>query len=185
MPVTALDGLVILITLLSAFLAMVRGFSRELLSLLSWVLAGVFSWFLYKPVLPLLERSISNHTVALAVTIAGLFLISLIIISTITMKIADIIIDSRIGALDRTLGFAFGIIRGLLILAVAILFLNGLIKEPDQPGWIAGAKTKPMLDALGNKIWDVIPRDLIQKLDKKTDPADAGTLPDSNVLPVE
>jgi len=182
---TALDGLVILMTLLSAFLAMVRGFSRELLSLLSWVLAAAFAFFLYKPVLPLLERTISSHTVATAVSIAGLFLIALIILSTLTMKLADIIIDSRIGALDRTLGFVFGIVRGLLILAVAVLFFNGLIKPQDQPAWIAGAKTKPMLDALGTRIWNLIPRDLLQKLDTASDPANAAPELNDSGQPVE
>ncbi len=43
------------------------------------------------------------------------FLIALIVISFITMKIADFIIDSRIGALDRTLGFLFGAARGILL----------------------------------------------------------------------
>jgi len=182
---TALDGLVILIIFLSAFLAMVRGFSREFLSLLSWILAGASIYFFYKPTLPLLERYISSHTVALAVTVVMLFLVSLIIISAITMKLADIIIDSRIGALDRTLGLVFGIMRGLLILAVAILFLNGLIKTPDQPGWIAHARTKPMLDALGNKMWNMLPGNLLQKLDRQSKPADTAAIPDDNAQLVE
>jgi len=185
MPITALDGLFILITLLSSFLAMVRGFSRELLSLLSWILAGAVAYFLYKPLLPLSERYISNPKVVLAVTIAVLFLVSLIIISIINMKLADIIIDSRIGLLDRTLGFVFGIVRGLLILAVAIMFVNGLVKAPDQQAWIANAKTKPMLDALGNRIWDMIPKNLLQKLDRQSELADTLTTPNDNLPTVE
>lgn len=180
MPMTALDGLVILITLLSAFLAMVRGFSREMLSLLSWAISAAAAYFLYKPVLPLLERYISNHTVATAVTIAGIFLIALIIISTLTMKLADIIIDSRVGALDRTLGFIFGIVRGVLILAVAILFINGLITS-NQPVWIANAKTKPMLDALGNRVWEALPKDILQKLEKKTQPVENTNISNDNI----
>ncbi|RCL02218.1 MAG: membrane protein required for colicin V production [Candidatus Tokpelaia sp. JSC189] len=163
---TTLDGLVILIILLSAFLAMVRGFSREMLSLLSWVISGLLAYFLYKHVLPLCEQYISNHTVATAVTITGIFLIALIIISTLTMKLADIIIDSRIGGLDRTLGFIFGIVRGVLILAVAILFINALITS-NQPAWIANAKTKPILNALGNRVWKVFHKDILQKLEKR------------------
>ncbi|RCL00510.1 MAG: membrane protein required for colicin V production [Candidatus Tokpelaia sp. JSC085] len=170
MPMMTLDGLVILVTLLSAFLAMIRGFSRELLSLFSWILAGVFACLFYNPVLPLLEQYISNNTVALIATISLLFLVVLISLSIITMKMSDFILDSRIGALDRTLGFVFGMMRGLFILAIMVLFLNGLIKTTNHPSWIANAKTKPMLDTLGNQIWSLIPPNLLQQLNKQIYP---------------
>ena len=52
------------------------------------------------------------------------------------MRIADFIIDSRIGALDRTLGFLFGAARGILLVVVAMLFFNWLVPaEPAGLGW--------------------------------------------------
>lgn len=55
MIITILDGIVVVIILLSAFLAMLRGFSREMLSLISWAVATVTTLFLFKPVLPFLN----------------------------------------------------------------------------------------------------------------------------------
>lgn len=183
MFMTALDGLVIVVILFSAFLAMVRGFSREVLSLASWVIAAVAAVFLYKNILPLVESYLSNKTIALIASLAIIFIIVFIIVSIITMKIADVIIDSRIGALDRTMGFIFGLVRGLFIMVIAMLLVNQLIKPEDQAPWLREAKTKPMLDSLSTKIWEMLPKDPDWIFDKassvlkKDEPADA----DNNV----
>ncbi|AQT46985.1 CvpA family protein [Bartonella choladocola] len=159
MFMTALDGLVIAVILFSAFLAMVRGFSREVLSLASWVIAAVAAVLLYKNLLPFVESYLSNKTIALIASLAIIFVVVFLIVSIITMKIADIIIDSRIGALDRTVGFIFGVVRGLFIMVIAMLLINQLIKPEDQAPWLKDAKTKPMLDSLSNQIWDLLPKD--------------------------
>ncbi|WP_375672760.1 CvpA family protein, partial [Bartonella sp. AA16SXTY] len=96
MIITVLDGIVVAVILFSAFLAMLRGFSREVLSLISWAIAAVVTLFLFKPVVPFYEQYISNKMVALITTLIVIFIIVLIITSIITMKISDFIIDSRI-----------------------------------------------------------------------------------------
>ena len=159
MFMTALDGLVIVVILFSAFLSMVRGFSREVLSLASWVIAAIAAVLLYKNLLPFVETYLSNKTIALIASLAIIFVVVFIIVSIITMKIADVIIDSRIGALDRTVGFIFGVVRGIFIMVIAMLLVNQLIKPEDQAPWLKDAKTKPMLDSLSNQIWELLPKD--------------------------
>jgi membrane protein required for colicin V production len=89
---------------------------------------------------------------------AVVFLIVLIVVSYITMRIADLIIDSRIGALDRTLGFVFGAARGILLAAVAMLVPGFFTaKQPESPG--STAKSKPMLDSLGAELVNMLPED--------------------------
>ena len=65
--------------------------------------------------------------------IGGLFLGTLLIVSIITVRISDMILDSRIGALDRSLGFLFGLGRGLIIVVVAYLFFDWLVPQKSQP----------------------------------------------------
>ncbi|MBA8842391.1 CvpA family protein [Brucella sp. ZJ1_1] len=154
MPITMLDGILLGITLVSAILAMVRGFSREVLSLVSWAAAAAAAVLFYKPVLPFLKPYISNETIAMIAAMAAVFLVVLIVVSLITMKIADFIIDSRIGALDRTLGFLFGAARGVLIVVVSMLIVNWLVPS-NQPAWITNAKSKPMLDSFGVEIMGI------------------------------
>lgn len=166
MIITVLDGIVVAVILLSAFLAMLRGFSREVLSLVSWAVAAVATLFLFKPVLPFFEQYLSNKMIALITTLVTIFIIVLIITSIITMKISDFIIDSRIGILDRIIGFIFGALRGLFIVVIGMLLLNALVKPENQANWLKNAKTKPILDSLGQKVWERLPKNLDTVLEK-------------------
>ncbi len=157
MPITLLDGIVLGVALFSAVLAMVRGFSREVLSVASWAGSAYAAYKLYPFVLPYAQQYTSSKTVALAGSAGVVFLVALILLSYITMKIADFIIDSRIGALDRTLGFLFGAARGVLIVVVAMMFFNWLVEPTKRPDWINNAKSKPLIDNLGNKLIAMLP----------------------------
>ena len=151
MPITLLDGIVLGVALFSAILAMVRGFSREVLSVASWAGSAYAAYKLYPFVLPYAQQYTSSKTVALAGSAGVVFLVALIVLSYITMKIADFIIDSRIGALDRTLGFVFGAARGILIVVVAMMFFNWLVEPTKRP------KAKPLIDNLGNRLIAMMP----------------------------
>ncbi|WP_011580324.1 MULTISPECIES: CvpA family protein [Chelativorans] len=158
MPITLLDGILVGFTLVSAMLAMVRGFSREVLSIASWVLAAIAAYFLYPVVLPYLTPYIDNPMLAVVASAAAVFFVALIIVTIITMKIADFIVDSRIGALDRTLGFLYGAARGVLVVAVALLFLNWLLGS-NPPAWITEAKSRPLLEGVGSWLQSLLPED--------------------------
>ncbi|HWK13856.1 MAG TPA: CvpA family protein [Rhizobiaceae bacterium] len=158
MPITLLDGIVVGFTLVSAMLAMVRGFSREFLSVASWVVAAAAAYFFYPIILPYVAPYIDHPMVALVAAAAVVFFIALIVVTVITMKIADFIIDSRVGALDRTLGFVYGVARGLVVLAVALLFFNWLVGT-NPPAWVLEAKSRPLLESIGNWIQEMLPED--------------------------
>ena len=159
MPITLLDGILLGITLFSAVLAMVRGFSREVLAVASWIAAAAAAYFLYPVLTPFALKYTSSDKIAMIGSAAVVFLIALILVSYLTMRIADFIIDSRVGALDRTLGFVFGAARGVLLVVVAMLFFNWLVAAPKQPEWVSTAKSKPMLDSLGTKLINMLPDD--------------------------
>ncbi|WP_061932718.1 CvpA family protein [Aureimonas sp. AU22] len=161
MTVTLLDAILIAIMLVSGLLAMVRGFSREILSVLSWVAAAAAAYMFYEQLTPFMSNYIHNEKVALVASAATIFFGTLIVVSFITLKIADFIIDSRIGAIDRTLGFLFGAARGLLLVVVAMVFFNWLTppQSGNQPPWVAQARSKPLLDELGNRLVSALPDD--------------------------
>jgi len=175
MPITLLDGILIGFTLVSALLAMVRGFSREILSIASWIAAAAAAYFLYPVALPYLAPYIDNEKLALAASAAVIFVIALIVVTVITMKIADFIIDSRVGALDRTLGFLYGAARGILVVAVALLFFNWLVGA-NPPAWITFAKSRPLLENIGARIEALLPSDPDNTIiDRLTGPDDEAT----------
>lgn len=186
MPITLLDGIVAGFTLVSAMLAMVRGFSREVLSIASWVAAAAAAYLFYKPLVPYVQPYIGHEQLSMAAAAGIVFLIALIIVTVITMKIADFIIDSRVGALDRALGFIYGAVRGIIVLAVALLFFNWLAgtKEPE---WVSGAKSKPLLQSVGTWIEGMLPEDPESFIPKQLNPGDEppaeGTTPPAGSEP--
>jgi len=157
MPIAILDIILIVVMLISAFLAMIRGFVREVLSIAAWVAAAAAAALLYPTLLPHIKPYIESDLVATGVTVAGIFLVALIIVSYITMRISDFVLDSRVGALDRSLGFVYGAARGMLLLVVAMLFLNWFLDEEQQPQWITTAKSRPILISLGEQLRNVLP----------------------------
>lgn len=164
MPITILDGIVIAVMLFSAVLAMVRGFSREVLSVLSWVVAAGAAYFLYPYLVPYASHYTQSKPIAMIGSAAVIFIVVLIVVSFVTMKIADFIIDSRIGALDRTFGFIFGAARGLLLIVVAMMFFNWLVAPSQQPSWVSQAKSKPLIDSLGTKLVNMLPENADAKI---------------------
>ncbi|MDJ1156969.1 CvpA family protein [Chelatococcus sp. SYSU_G07232] len=174
MPVALLDLIVLGIVLISALLAAVRGFTREVLAIASWAVAAVAALVLHPYALPYVREHISNANIALAVAIAAIFLVTLVVVSFITVRLSDIVLDSRIGALDRTLGFLFGAARGLLICIVGFMFFNWLVPEKMQPEWARNARARPFLQASGDRLMAMLPDDpestILQKLKRpKTD----------------
>jgi membrane protein required for colicin V production len=160
MPITLLDGILVVIMLISALLAMIRGFVREVLSIAAWIAAAAAAFFFYDDVLPLAQQYIDRREIAVAASAGGIFLLTLMVVSFITMRISDFVLDSRIGALDRTLGFVFGAARGLLLVVVGMLFFNWFMpNEEAQPGWVAEAKSKPLLNAIGGRLMAALPED--------------------------
>jgi len=159
LPVSALDLVVMGIVLISALLAAVRGFTREVLAIGSWIAAAAAAYALHPALLPYARDYIPNANLALAAAIAAVFLGTLVLVSFITVKVSDMILDSKIGALDRTLGFLFGAARGLLIAVIAFVFFDKLVGEKQQPDWVRNAKLRPVLKETGDQIIAMLPDD--------------------------
>jgi membrane protein required for colicin V production len=153
-----LDIFLIAVMLISGLLAMVRGLIREVLSIAGWGAAAGAALFAYTKVLPWSKSYFNtlNEYVVTGGTIAVFFIGTLIIVSIITVKISDKSLDSRIGALDRTLGFVFGLGRGLLIVVVMFAFYDWF-QPKSQPGWIADAKSLFVLKNLRDDIISMSP----------------------------
>jgi membrane protein required for colicin V production len=179
--ITLFDGILIGLMLVSGLLAMIRGFSREVLSVASWGVAALAALYFYKKLSPLAysytQAISSSETIGDIAAAAVIFIITLIIVSLITMKIADFIVDSKIGPLDRTLGFVFGAVRGALLIVVGLMFFNWLMPT-NQPGWVANAKSKPMLESIGEGIVQLLPDDPEKSIIDRLKPKDVTDEPE-------
>jgi membrane protein required for colicin V production len=159
MPITLLDVILLVVMLISALLAMVRGFMREVLSIASWAAAALVTVWAYPKLKPIALQYFTNDIVASAAAIGVAFMGTLLVVSVVTIKISDMILDSRVGALDRTLGFLFGLARGLVIVVVAFLFFAWLVPDRSQPDWVKNAKSKVVLQGTGQWLMSMLPED--------------------------
>ncbi len=186
---TAFDVGVAVLLLLSAVLATARGFTREILSLATWAGSAAIAAYAYFKFPEIARSAINEPIVADVVTVVGSFVVSLIILHLITMRIADFVVDSRIGPLDRSLGFIFGIVRGVLIAVVVVIFGNWLLPQ-NLVAFAKDSKTLPMLESLGDSLVAVLPPDLEKQvtdlIHKRTGADDTGTeeaSPDETTAP--
>jgi len=156
---TLLDGILLGIMLVSAVLAMIRGFTREIFSIASWVIAAVATFMFWDDLLPVARGYVSDEKLSLGITVLGIFFVTLIVVTLVTMKISDFILESKAGPLDRTLGFIFGAARGLLLMVIGVLFINFFSEPEKQWSWISEAKSKAWLDELGDGLLNMLPED--------------------------
>ena len=159
-----LDLAVLGIVLVSALLSMMRGFTREVLAIASWAAAAAAAYYFYPMVMPYLTPYIHKEVIAQAAAAAIVFFVTLIVVSLFTVRLSDAILDSKIGALDRSLGFVFGVARGFLLAVVAFAIFNWLVSEKQQPEWVKNARTRPVLTETADRIVAMLPTDAAQTI---------------------
>lgn len=158
MSITLFDVIVIAVVLISAVLAMVRGFVREVLAIASWLIAAIATFYLYELLRDVIQPYVENETLATIISVAIIFIIVLVIVTYITMKVADVVIDSRVGSIDRLFGFIFGALRGLLLIVVAYVLFDWFVEE--QPAWIENAETRSLVAGLSDRLIEILPQDV-------------------------
>lgn len=173
MPFQILDFILIGIMLVSGILALARGFTREVLSLVAWGAAAIAAYFAIqqKQLLDLVLPYVDKPVLAQIAVGAAAFIIVLILVSIISVKISDRVVDSAVGAFDRTLGFLYGLARGLVLVAIAYLFYGWLQPPENQEDWIRNAQSLPIIQGVSNGLVAVIERispDAAQNLTKST-----------------
>ena len=168
-----LDLSLIVVILVSALLAMLRGFTREILAIASWIAAAAAGAYLYPYLLPYVRPYISKEPWASIASATAIFFAALVLVSIITVNLSDAILDSKVGALDRSLGFLFGAARGFVLCVIAFVFFQMLDPVEKQPLWVKNARMRPLLQSVGDDMQAMLPHDLLNKIIKaKATPAE-------------
>lgn len=181
-PLTYLDAALIAIAFLSGLLAMYRGLTREVLSILSWIAAAaavLYFVLFHRKVAEGLASEI-NAPVAIAQIAIGaiIFLIVLVIVHLITSRISDTILDSRVGLIDRILGFAFGVVRGFILVVIPYMFYVSFVPDPQQQyPWVREARSLPMIQSTGESLRNLLEHYMPSSLSGNPTQQGATTLP--------
>jgi membrane protein required for colicin V production len=152
-----LDVALLAILALSGIVAMYRGLTREVLSILSWVAAAgacVFFVLKYKEEAKGVADQFHAPVLVAQVAIGGIiFLVVLIIVHLITARISDTVLDSRVGAIDRVLGLLFGLVRGFVLVVIPFMFYESFVDRPEQQyPWVRDAVSRPWIKSTGDSL---------------------------------
>ena len=163
MEFTFVDGAVALIIILSGVLAYSRGLTREIIAIAGWLLAGVAALYFAPVVEPLMhdipavgDFFASSCVISTIAAFTIIVAICLLILSVFTPIVSTAIVDSAIGVVDKILGFVFGVLRGLLLIAVAYLIFVNLSAQDTLPQ-LESAATLPLMQESAAVIEDNLP----------------------------
>jgi len=148
---------------LIAIVAMYRGLTREVLSILSWVAAAaacVYFVFKFKAEAQQIAEQFHAPLLVAQVGVGGvIFLIVLIVVHLITSRISDSVLDSRVGAIDRILGLLFGIARGFVLVVIPFMFYEAFVDKPEQQyPWVRDAVSRPYIKSTGDSLRVILQR---------------------------
>ncbi len=151
------------ILLISAFFAFLRGFTKEVLSILGWAGAAFVTFIAFNPLKPFARHYLSPHYLADGVTGTAIFLVVLLILSLISHAIASRVRASAVSALDRSLGFLFGLARGAIVICIAYLLVSWVLPQTEQPSWLLSARSLPLMKEGGNLLLGFLPANARQR----------------------
>lgn len=162
-PLNVTDLAVVFVLLVSALLAFARGFVHEVLSIAGWV-GAVFATIYGFPYLkPFARGLISWKFIADIATGTVIFIVSLIILSIITRAISKQVRASALNALDRALGFLFGILRGAALICLLYIGVEMIWSVKEQPKWLRSARTITFIETGAELLRSLAPHDAVEK----------------------
>lgn len=161
LPIAAGDIAILIILAASALLALARGFVAEVLSIAGWVGAALVTAWTFGDARPYLRQYISMQILADILTGAGIFIVALVIFSTISHMVARTVKGSALSAMDRTLGFAFGLVRGAVLVCLGYLLLTWVFTEGKRPPWLENARMLPWVQQGAEYLKALVPQDAL------------------------
>jgi membrane protein required for colicin V production len=158
--VNVLDLAIIAIVALSAVFAFARGFARETLSIIAWVGAAAITLYGFNKAYTVVAKFVATPLLADLIAGAGLFVISLIVLTIATGYIARFVDGSALSPIDRTLGLIFGLFRGVALVSLAYLVVDISLPPNDRPTWIKEAKSERFLAKGADVLRNALPESL-------------------------
>ena len=158
-----LDLVILVIIVLSALISLVRGFVKESISLLTWIVAGVLAFRYFSPLAVMLEPYIAAPTLRNVASFGILFVSTLVVGAIVNFIFTQLVTKTGLSGTDRALGVVFGAARGVLIVAMVVL-LASLTPMPEAEWWRDSASVG-FFQQLAEWIRGVIPADAVGSFD--------------------
>ncbi|KTC23861.1 colicin V production CvpA [Pseudomonas putida] len=141
MAFTWVDWAILAIIAVSSLISLKRGFVKEALSLLTWIIAGAVAWMFGGGISQYLEGYIQTPSARVIAGCAILFVATLLVGAMINFLIGELIRVTGLSGTDRFLGMAFGAARGALLVVVAVGLLS--LGPVQQDTWWQESRLLP------------------------------------------
>lgn len=135
---TLVDAGVAILILISGVLAYSRGFVREAMAIVGWVGATVLAFIFADQVEPLVRQIPilgdfigDSCELAIIAAFAAVFAVALVVVSIFTPLFSSVVQRSALGGIDQGLGFFFGVLRGIILVAVAFFVYETIFAAQD------------------------------------------------------
>jgi membrane protein required for colicin V production len=158
--VTIFDYLVLFVLLASVVISTLRGLVKEILSLVSWVVAFVVANAYGAVLAPMLPAMIPGEAVRLMVAFVALFLGVRILMGLLMLAVDALVKAGGLSVADRGLGGLFGLARGIVIVLFGVI-LCGMTSLPKQDFW-QQALLSPLAETGARTIKPFLPAALAQ-----------------------
>ncbi|HEH8417665.1 CvpA family protein [Pseudomonas aeruginosa] len=134
MAFTWVDWTMVAIIVVSSLISLSRGFVKEALSLLTWIVAGAVAWMFGGALAQHLGEYIQTPSARIIAACALLFVATLLLGALVNYLIGELIRVTGLSGTDRFLGMVFGGARGVL-LVVLLVGLLSLAPVQQDPWW--------------------------------------------------
>jgi membrane protein required for colicin V production len=156
------DYLILVVFAVSVLIGLLRGFTREVLGVVGWVLAFWVAFTFTHSASEWLAPHITTPSVRSAAAFGGLFLLVLLASAIATYFVGKLVRDGALASADRTLGAGFGVLRAVVVVA-ALLWAAGSTPARQDPWWSESALI-PRLEWTADLLASVVPESWVRAL---------------------
>ncbi|MBE6451243.1 MAG: hypothetical protein E7016_04695 [Alphaproteobacteria bacterium] len=158
-PLNNLDVVILIITAVSALIALFRGLVKEVLSIVGWTLAAVVVFYMLPILTPIAKNYIASSMMASIVTALAVLIVFYVVWLLTTDKLIGKVRSSKLSALDRVLGLLFGVVRACLIVILFNILLSWVLPEESKEGMFKESRYFQLAGEFAKPIEGLIPEE--------------------------